>query len=342
MYNVQEVICNLEASTVLRMIMMILTQLGLLLLLLSVDMSSGFDGGRSVVVVPGIRRERVAQVRSLSSLPLLSSSSPLAREKEEEENGNQDVRFRCGRSDDEPTIAFTMAKELMNPLGISYKNFVVAEDIQTGDRVGWAQIRPLGSSGTDPSRYNTSPGSIIGSPTSTIGNDVDDTILEEFENDTNIEFPNFWSTLPWSKEYRAASKSANERRERREQLVAEKKEKIQRRQPQLWELASVYVIPEKRSKGIGTNLVRSVLEQHRQSFQNGEGGGGDDVYALTLSRTVGWYTKLFGFVEAAVIPKPMEFEVLAGNVITKLMGNELICLLLPFGKIGEEGVGDER
>ncbi|MGK3745694.1 MAG: hypothetical protein ACI90V_012555, partial [Bacillariaceae sp.] len=38
-YNVQEVICNLEASTVLRMIMMILTQLGLLLLLLSVDMS---------------------------------------------------------------------------------------------------------------------------------------------------------------------------------------------------------------------------------------------------------------------------------------------------------------
>jgi N-acetylglutamate synthase-like GNAT family acetyltransferase len=314
------------------MMMMILTQLGLLLLLLSVDTSSGFDGGWPVVVLPG--RKRGAQVRSLSSLPLLSSLSPLAREGGGgEEEG--EVRFRNGRSDDEPTIAFTMAKELMNPLGISYKNFVVAEDIQSGDRVGWAQIRPLGSSGTDSSRYNSSPGSIG----TTIEDDVDDTILEEFENDTNIEFPNFWSTLPWSKEYRAASKSANERRERREQLVAEEEEKTQRRQPQLWELASVYVIPEKRSEGIGSNLVRSVLEQHRQSFRK---GGGDDVYALTLSRTVDWYTKLFGFVEEKKIPKPMEFEVAAGNVITKLMGNELICLRLPFDKIGEEGVGDKR
>jgi N-acetylglutamate synthase-like GNAT family acetyltransferase len=322
------------------MMILILMQLGLLLLLLSVNMSSGFDGGRSVVVLPG--RRRGAQVRSLSSLPLLSSSSPLAREGGGEEEGG--VRFRCGRSDDEPTIAFTMAKELMNPLGISYKNFVVAEDIQTGDRVGWAQIRPLGSSGTDPSRYNSSPGSIGSSTTTTtttttIEDDVDDSILEEFENDTNIEFPNFWSTLPWSKEYRAASKSANERRERREQLVAEEAEKMQLRQPQLWELASVYVIPEKRSEGIGSNLVRSVLEQHRQSFRK---GGGDDVYALTLSGTVDWYTKLFGFVEAKVIPKPMEFEVAAGNVITKLMGNELICLRLPFDKIGEEGVEDKR
>lgn len=314
------------------MMTMILTQFGLLLLLISVDTSSGFDGGQSLVVLTG-RRRGGAQVRTLSSLPLLSSSSSLAREGGGEEGK---VRFRCGRSDDEPTIAFTMAKELMNPLGISYKNFVVAEDIQTGDRVGWAQIRPLGSSGTDPLRYNSPPGSIS---TTTIKDDVDDTIWEEFENDTNIEFPSFWSTLPWSKEYRAASKSANERRDRREQLVAEEIEKIKRRQPQLWELASVYVISEKRSEGIGSNLVRSVLEQHRQSFRK---GGGDDVYALTLPRTVDWYTKSFGFVEEKSIPKPMEFEVAAGNVITKLMGNELICLRLPFEKIGEEGVGDKR
>ena len=320
------------------MMMMILTQFGLLLLLLSVDTSSGFDGGQSLVVLTG-RRRGGAQVRSLSSLPLLSSSSSLAREGGGGGEEEGEVRFRCGRSDDEPTIAFTMAKELMNPLGISYKNFVVAEDIQTGDRVGWAQIRPLGSSGTDPSRYNSSPGS-ISTTTTTIKDDVDDTIWEEFENDTNIEFPSFWSTLPWSKEYRAASKSANERRDRREQLVAEEIKKIKQRQPQLWELASVYVISEKRSEGIGSNLVRSVLEQHRQSFR--KGGGGDDVYALTLSRTVDWYTKSFGFVEEKSIPKPMEFEVAAGNVITKLMGNELICLRLPFDKIGDEGVGDER
>jgi len=245
--------------------------------------------------------------------------------------GGGGVRFRCGNTDDGPTIAFTIAKELMNPLGISYKNFVVAEDVKTGHRVGWAQIRPIGVSGIDPSRYDSAPGSIS---TDAVEDDIDDTMWEEFENDTNIDFPNFWSTLPWSKEYQLASKSANERRKRREQLVAEEKEMIQL-QSQIWELASVYVIPERRSEGIGSDLVRSVLEQHRQ-LQTGGGENDDDVYALTLSQTVDWY-RSFGFIETRSIPKSMEFEVAAGNVITKLMGNQLVCLRLPFDQIGETG-----
>jgi len=245
--------------------------------------------------------------------------------------GGGEVRFRCGKVDDGATIAFTMAKELMNPLGVSYKNFVVAEDVKTGNRLGWAQIRPIGLSGIDPSTYDSSPGSISADA---VEDDIDDTMWEEFENDTNVDFPNFWSTLPWSKEYQSASKYANERRKRREQLVTEEKEKIKLRS-QIWELASVYVIPERRSEGIGSDLVRTVLEQHRQ-LRTGGGEDNDDVYALTLSQTVDWY-RSFGFIEARAIPKPMEFEVAAGNVITKLMGNQLVCLRLPFDQIGETG-----
>ena len=280
---------------------------------------------------------------SSSSSSLSSSSSSQIK----------DVRFRCGKPDDEPIIAFTMAKELMNPLGISHKNFVVAEDITTGKRLGWAQIRPLGPFGVDPAVYDSSPGSISAqttTPEDSMESDIDDMIWDEFDDDTTVDFPNFWSTLPWSKEYRLAMSSAKERRERRDQMVVEEQKKIERQppSPQIWELASVYVIPERRSEGIGRNIVRSILLQHRQLRRNNRGGsaqkegrraggceGGDDVYALTLSRTVDWYSSL-GFAVAEGIPKPMEFEVAAGNVLTKLMGNQLVCLHLPFDQIEEE------
>lgn len=268
-------------------------------------------------------------------LGLSSSSSSLSSSSSSQ---IKDVRFRCGKPDDEPIIAFTMAKELMNPLGISHKNFVVAEDITTGKRLGWAQIRPLGPFGVDPAVYDSSPGSISAqttTPEDSMESDIDDMIWDEFDDDMTVDFPNFWSTLPWSKEYRLAMSSAKERRERRDQMVVEEQKKIERQppSPQIWELASVYVIPGRRSEGIGRNIVRSILLQHRQLRRNNKGG--DDVYALTLSRTVDWYSSL-GFAVAEGIPKPMEFEVAAGNVLTKLMGNQLVCLHLPFDQIEEE------
>ena len=230
-----------------------------------------------------------------------------------------------------------MAKELMNPLGISYKNFVVVEDVATGDRVGWAQIRSLGPAGTDPSTFDSAPGSISAD---NVEDDVDDVMWEEFENDPSADFSSWWSTLPWTKEYKAAFNTAEERRERRAQLLEQEETRINKRgrgqePPQLWELASVYVIPERRSEGIGSDLVRSVLDQHLQF-----GRGKEAVYALTLSSTVEWYRSNFGFVQVdddeetetstgGGIPKPMAFEVAVGTVITKLMGNQLVCLRLP-------------
>lgn len=238
------------------------------------------------------------------------------------------VRFRCGRSDDEPIIAFAMLKELMNPLGISSKYFVVAEDTSTGDRLGWAQIRPLGPAGVDPSLLNSRPGSI---PMSSSEDEVDDIMWDEFEEDKDADFSgSWWSTLPWTKEYKAAMEASQRRIDRRAELVA-REEADRKNNPslQLWELASVYVVPDRRSEGIGRALVRSVLDQHRDF-----GRGSEAVYALTLSSTLDWYASNFGFVsvdETAgdLVPKPMAFEVAAGTAITTLMGNQLVCLRLP-------------
>ena len=307
------------------------------LLLLSVRFSDGFRA----TFQPG---RRMPPPLALSPQPLQRlapsktsfSSSLLSAQNGEEGLSSGAVRFRCGRSEDEPVISFTMAKELMNPLGISHKNFVVAEDTVTGNRVGWAQIRSLGPAGVDPSEFDSPPGSMI--PTS-IEDDVDELMWEEFENDPSAEFAGgrWQSTLPWTNEYREAFSAAEERREHRAQLVAREEENTrnqkqrQQRGPQLWELASVYVVPERRSEGIGSDLVRSVLDQHKQLGRVNEA-----VYALTLTSTVDWYRSNFGFVEVADskdVPKPMALEVAAGKIITKLMGNELVCLQMPLERM---------
>mmetsp|Transcript_16514 Transcript_16514/g.45506 ORF Transcript_16514/g.45506 Transcript_16514/m.45506 type:complete len:332 (+) Transcript_16514:256-1251(+) len=257
-----------------------------------------------------------------------------------EGRGEDRVRFRCGRAEDEPVIAFTMAKELMNPLGISHRNFVVAEDVSNGDRVrvvGWAQIRPLGPAAVDPSEFDSPPGSIP--RINSVEDDVDELMWEEFENDTRTDFSGgrWQNTLPWTKEYKEAFAAADERLERRAELVAREEERRKQQQqqqqtePRLWELASVYVVPERRSEGIGRGLVRSVLDEHRDL-----GRASESVYALTLSSTVDWYRSNFGFVtvtESRNIPKPMALEVAAGKIITKLMGNELVCLRMPLENI---------
>lgn len=281
----------------------------LLLLLLSAGWTTGFRS-------PSRPAESLLR-SSLSAQPAVagtSSASPSG------------IRFRTGRPDDEPIIAFCMAKELMNPLGISCRNFVVAEDASTGDRLGWAQIRPLGPAAADPEVLDSPPGSLP--YVATIEDDVDEIMWEEFEEDPDADFGSWKSTLPWSKEYKAAMEASQRRQDRRAELLAQ--EEARRKNtvvPMLWELASVYVIPERRSEGIGRALVRSVLDQHRDL-----GRAKEAVYALTLSSTVEWYAQNFGFVsvdDPKDVPKPMAFEVAAGTAITKLMGNQLVCLRLP-------------
>ncbi|KAL7507500.1 hypothetical protein ACHAXN_004683 [Cyclotella atomus] len=233
------------------------------------------------------------------------------------------VRIRQGKPSDELSIALTMAKELVNPLGISHNNnLLIACDVQNSRQlIGWAQIRPMGfvgSSPPSPSKFedgDTTSNAQTMQSRFTIEQEVDDIMWEEFEDDPT-PIPNGLASLPWTKEYRAASRAADKR-------VARRKEVLQMElndAPQLWELSSVYVIPEYRGQGVGSELVRQVLTRQRAQTKQGK-----DVYALTLAKNVNWYTQ-FGFKIEDQVPDSMNFEMTAGKAITKLIREELVCI----------------
>lgn len=233
-------------------------------------------------------------------LPLISSLVP-------------GVTFRNGIKSDELTIATTMARQLMNPLGIKAERFVVATLADDERPIGWAQIRPLGTSQRDPSKYNAKPGSFD------VEREADDSMWEELEADEDAVVPVGLASLPWTKEYRAFEEAARKRRERRAAII----EREKARAPMLYELASVYVRSEDRGKGIGTELIKRVLQRHVN-----RGRSISDVYLLTLATTVAWYYDNFGFevVPKEEIPAQMSFEVAAGKLVTRLIGARLCCM----------------
>ena len=265
---------------------------------------------------------------TLKCVAAFASSSLVGRQLET--TLRQRIIFRNGTAEDELAIALVMAKELMNPFGIKHtNNLLIAEDTETGQRIGWAQIRSMGyigfeSSSSDSSRFadeDELPSSLNTESRISIEQDVDEYMWQELEEDSR-EFPNGFSSLPWTKEYKEASQAADERYKRREAMFQKELES----RPQFWELSSVYVAPEWRHKGIGTELVCGVLKRHKLSRTRQRNNQvAEDVYALTLARTVPWYCQ-FGFVQEENIPKPMAFEVAAGKVITSIIGEDLVCI----------------
>ena len=230
------------------------------------------------------------------------------------------IRIRQGKPSDELPIIFTMARELMNPLGISHNNnLLIACDTQNSqDLIGWAQIRSfgyLGGSSSNDNRFEDKSQSKAAQSRISIEQEVDDMMWEEFEDDPT-PIPTGLASLPWTDEYKAASRAAGDRADRRKELLQTELNET----PKLWELSSVYVVPKHRRQGVGSELVRQVL-QHQCSGNK----PGRDVYALTLSKNVEWY-KQFGFVTVEKVPEAMSFEVVAGNAITTLIGEELVCI----------------
>lgn len=228
------------------------------------------------------------------------------------------IRYQPGQKRHEFKIATTLAKELMNPLGINADRFIVATD-EDDQLVGWAQLKPLSGGAQDPNQYDAPPGSYD------IEQEVDDSMLDEFEDDTSIRVPNGAASFPWTKEYKDMERGVQEREKRREQLLRQTKK--ERALQQLYELSSVYVMPEYRSQGIGSELVRRVLsrqlvEQYAPPSQSCR------IYCLTLATTAPWYTENFGFerVEGSDIPASMAMEVMAGNLITNVIGAQLCCM----------------
>ena len=169
-------------------------------------------------------------------------------------DGKDDTQWalRNGTKSDQLAISLTMTRNLMNPLGIDSKRFIVAVNSNNdGELYGWAQLRPIGGS---------------------------------------------------------------------EQKAAEKEQQQSSGQNQLWELASVYVMPLWRGSGIGSELVRKVMGKHAMVGRNA-----GDVYLLTLDSTKDWYRGL-GFEVTHEPPASMKFEMVAGGIVTKFIGAELVCM----------------
>ena len=116
------------------------------------------------------------------------------------------LRFRRGSFGDLVPIATTMAKNLMNPLSIKVDCFEVAES--EGQRIGWGQLRPLGPVAADPDDFDAAPGSR--------GADDVDAAWDALPDP-----PTGFASLPWTDEYKAFARGADERRRARDAASAD-------------------------------------------------------------------------------------------------------------------------
>jgi len=217
------------------------------------------------------------------------------------------LTIRPGRRSDELAIAATMARNLMNPLSIDARNFVIATNDQ-GDRLGFAQLRPLGAAAlADPATYDAAPG------TYDFDAAADDEAWDELPS-----IPTGLASLPWTAEYREFAAQAARRRDAR----TARRATAEAAAPKLFELASVFVFEQHRNSGVGAALVRRLLESHAAADRRAA-----DVYLLTLEATRPWYERLgFRAVGAADVPAPLAFEVAAGGLVTRAIGEKLVCM----------------
>jgi N-acetylglutamate synthase-like GNAT family acetyltransferase len=84
------------------------------------------------------------------------------------------------------------------------------------------------------------------------------------------------------------------------------------------ELASLFVLPEYRHQGIGSQLVDRLLDKDQNLHEK--------ICLLTLRPTASFYESHgFEIVERPV--KPLAFEFAAGTVVSKILGNDIICMV---------------
>jgi len=120
------------------------------------------------------------------------------------------------------------------------------------------------------------------------------------------------ASAPWSDEFKSRDGLAK--------LFAERITQAESEPRPLWELASIFVEEDWRGRGIGRAIVRRLLERHEA-----DGRAVEDTYLLTLEPTVGWYEQ-FGFQRVDVAPDAMKFEVAAGEALSAVLGNQLVCM----------------
>ena len=210
--------------------------------------------------------------------------------------------------------------------------FIIAKDHQEKNGssvvVGWAQLRYLGPATSDPNQwYDENGGSMTTTTNSRRENEyllekeVDEIMWEEFEDDP-MEFPNGWSSLPWTKEYRKVAQAAEMKRYQRATIL--EKERIEA--GTLYELTSLHVKPSYRKKGIATNMIQKLLQNTRQQLKRQQQQVNDQPhpsysYVITLDSYVDWYHH-FGFdiiIDPNNIPKSLQSKIDNSN-------GSLVCM----------------
>ena len=88
------------------------------------------------------------------------------------------------------------------------------------------------------------------------------------------------------------------------------------------ELASVYVDPSYRRKGIASSIIQQLLDRHDSLNQN-------TICLLTLKPTTPLYEK-YGFqivTDISTMPQGIQLEFRAGSMISTFLGNNLVCMV---------------
>jgi ribosomal protein S18 acetylase RimI-like enzyme len=95
------------------------------------------------------------------------------------------------------------------------------------------------------------------------------------------------------------------------------------------ELASLFVLPQYRRMGIAAKLITTLLSNHDQC----DVGKNTSICLLTLRPTVPLYVP-HGFrvvanpiTENHDIPKTLALEFIVGTIISKILGNDLVCMI---------------
>lgn len=240
----------------------------------------------------------------IGTLVSLSSSSSLSA-KQQSSLHDHNIRFRQGTWQDLFGINIKLIKSASS-LSFDCKEFIIAQDVKNKESsvVGWGQLRYLGPATSDPNQWDSDVTST--STAIDIEKEADEIMWEQFEDDP-IEFPNGWSSLPWTKEYRRVAQAAEMKRYQRAAIL--EKERIEA--GKLYELTSLNVQPSHRNRGIATNMIQKLLQNSRRQLklqQQVDDQQPSYSYVLTLDSYVDWYGQ-FGFdsiVDAKNIPNSLQ------------------------------------